>query len=348
MKHKIVLLLIVISTSLHASEDLSHITDAGGTVYFDYDAESGYQYMGAANAHPGGGYFSHMGGVVTKPDGTGCSDTDSYHNTVRSNETAAQDAVAGSQYALKTPYDGDCTGESSSRDITRISLGDDKTEVYVRWYQKFTGEWNSANNQHKFMKFCGNDYNGTTNGYMTSAHFSFSGGSKSWRAIAMNNRDGQFSEYGDYCDDWESGRPEIEVYQTQAGAGTHWAWDDINNGIDNGNDGETIFTTNRWYCIEIHVKMNTNDQTADGVLEAWVDGTKVFSLSNYKYYVTGQAAFGVGYLEFQHIYYVRSATDQPTYMDNIVVSNKYIGPLTAPQTGGSSGISCSGCGGAGW
>lgn len=347
MKYKyigIVIIGIFISTACFSAEDLSHITRAGGTVYFADDFESGYQYLGAANAHAGGGYWSLLGGSIDGDEGTGCSDTGSYHNTIISNDASAQGAVSGSQYSLKTPYDGECTGESYSRDTSILDLGSgdngaDKTEVYVRWYQKFTGAWNSSTVQHKFTKFCGNSYNvpSGSNTYMTSAHFSFGPGTEYWRAW-VNNYNGQFDKFGGYFDDSDEGW----IYQTEAHSGS-WGYDDINNGIgDGGADGESIFQVDTWYCIEIHVKMNSSDEAYDGELEAWVDGVKVFELKNFQYYTTGQTPYGIGYIEFQHIYYIRTATDQPTYMDNIVVADTYIGPMgsgSTPASRSRSGVS---------
>ncbi len=347
MKIKIISLILVIiffgMQHVDAAEDLSHITNTGGTVYFADDFESGYQYLGSENAYPGGGYWAWLGGNYSKPEGTGCSSTTDYHNTVITNEATASNAVSGSNYALKTPYDGDCPNESYSRDTTILDLGAgdngvDKTEVYVRWYQKWVGEWNSGSVQQKFTKFCGNAYS-TINGYMTAAHFSFGPYGESWRC-AVNNYNGQFDWMGGYCDD----NDEIWMYQTEAASG-NWGWDSYNNEIINGSDGEFTFETGRWYCLEIHVKMNSDETASDAVLEAWIDGTKVFGLTDFQYYTGNQTSFGVGYLELQHIYYDRSLSDQPTYMDNIVIADSYIGPVntvsdvTAPSS--PSGISIS-------
>ena len=43
---------------------------------------------------------------------------------------------------------------------------------------------------------------------------------------------------------------------------------------------------NRWYCIETHEQMNTPD-VANGIVEAWVDGVKVLSVSDVKWRNTG-------------------------------------------------------------
>lgn len=323
-----------------AAENLSHITNAGGTVYFADDFEGGYQHLGLANVHAGGGYFSYMGGPVTRPEGTGCSSVAEYHNTVISQDVASQGAVAGSYHALKTPYDRDCPGESSTRDITVITIPP-SDELYIRWYQKWTGEWNSGSVQQKFTKF---NFNG--DGGTNAMHFSFAPYSKVWRNF-MPNVEGKFNKDGVTRNDW------VWVCETPEAAGSVYegvnrSYDDINNGLGEGaTDRATEFETERWYCIELHFKINSDANTVDAVSEAWVDGNKTFEVNNFKFYPNSSRneKFSVTNLELQHIYYDRTLSDQPTYMDNIVIADSYIGPVntvsdvTAPSS--PSGISIS-------
>jgi len=60
-------------------------------------------------------------------------------------------------------------------------------------------------------------------------------------------------------------------------------------------------------------------------MEAWVDGNKVLGIYNFKWYT--DAIYGVDYVELQHVYYNRPPSNDATYMDNIVVSDSYIGPV---------------------
>ena len=304
-------------------------SDVSAEIFFSFDGESGYQYLGATNAHPGGGYFAHLGGNVNGAESVlpnPCSnrDTSNYHYTVLSNEPEAQGSVNGSQYSLKTPYAGYCNDESFTRDTTTIMLNSPIEEYYIRWYQKWTGSWNNANVQQKFTKF----YNPSYLSYST-AHFSFAPNSNVWRNY-MINLEGRFDMNG------IPHAANVWIYETEEGAGNQYvgvarAWDDINNGIGPGGaDAQFVFETDEWYCIEIHSKLNSDANTADAVLEAWVDGIKVFEVKNFKYYNDLLNRIGTNAFELQHIYYNRATNDnQPTYMDNIVVSDEYIGPITA-------------------
>jgi hypothetical protein len=87
---KLAIYALILCPAPALAEDLTHYVS---TVYFNCDFESGYQYMGAGNAHAGGGYFSHMGGSIARPEDTGCSDPNNYHNTIISSGSDAGGAV---------------------------------------------------------------------------------------------------------------------------------------------------------------------------------------------------------------------------------------------------------------
>jgi hypothetical protein len=293
---------------------LSSLVEA--TVFFSFDGESGYQYMGSGSPHPGGGYFSHMGGLISGPEATQCSDAvGTYHHTILSNDAAAQGAVSGSQYALKTPYRAGCPDESFLRDTTTITLAAPLQEYYMRWYQKWTGNWFEATFQ-KFFK--PKDSGGVT----CPGQFGFSingpGPGHNSLFAAIRNIEGHFDKDG------VTRNPVVEVSATMlwpvTGPGpTSMAYDD-----DETTTSEFVFAVNTWYCIEVHVKINTSGNS-DGLMEIWVNGNKVLGIYNYKWY-TG-TIYGVTSFEMQHVYYDRDAIDEPTYMDNIVISDSYIGPF---------------------
>lgn len=326
LNHKYFIVILIFSLGL-----FSYSQFAMAVTYFEWDGESGYQYLGAGNAHSGGGYFSHLGGSVSGAEGilpNPCSsrDTNNYHYTVNTNETDAQSSIFGSQYSLKTPYTGYCNDESFTRDTTIIQLNENKDEYYIRWSQKWTGNWMNGNVQHKFTKFT--EIGGSDE--VSAGYFSFSPNGRNWRC-RVPNLENRFDMNG------ISHASVVWVYASEDGAGSQYvgvnrAWDDINNNV-NGEDGEFYFETDRWYDLEIHAKMNSNSQTADAELEAWVDGEQVFGVYNFKWYNQPEDEYGIGNFELQHIYYNRATNDnQPTYMDNIKISDSYIGPVSSSDT----------------
>lgn len=283
-------------------------------VYFEFDGESDYQYMGLANAHPGGGYFSYMGGNVFRLDSLdSCAgDTANYHYTILSSDLAGQSATSGSQYSLKTPYLGSCPNESFTRDTTIVSVLD-SSELYVRWYQKWTGDWMSGSVQQKFTKF----YNPNTPNSL-AGHLSFASDSKVWRNF-MPNLEGHFDKDG-------VTRYDGNIWINASDTGGNYTG--VNRSYDDDPDTSNFeFEPNYWYCLEIHFRINSDPAISDAIFEAWVDGVKVMGVYDFKYYNLPEAYFTVNTLEFQHVYYNRTATDQPTYMDNIVVADEYIGPV---------------------
>lgn len=300
------------------------VKQANATTYFSWNGENGYQYMGSENAYPGGGHFSRMGGNVSMPAGiygaSNCTpDTDNYHYSIISDDVAGQGSVPGSLHSLKTPYLGVCPNEAFQRDTTVITTPI-LYEGYIRWYQKWTGPWPGRTVQQKFTKF----YDGTATGSGDpTVEFTFEANRQQLTAF-MRNTEGHFNKDG-----VTRSAGSLWVHASSVGAGTPYpgqnrSYDDYNNGINNGADADFLFGPDRWYAIEIHWKVNTDANTSDGVLEEWVDGVKVFGVSNYKYFNTGARPY-INTFELQHVYYNRSTSDQSTYMDNIKISDTYIG-----------------------
>lgn len=318
MKKTTFLLLHIVFVSLFT------VTSSNATIFFEFDGESGYE--GLRMPHPGGGKFTHLGGKVGGQEGTGCSDPGTYHNTILSGEPAAIGASDGSLYSLKTPYSGACPDESFTRDTTIVSLNENKSEIYVRWYQKFTENWNSASVQHKFTKFTPIGSLAMNDNYAT-AYFKFSSGKNPFQGRIINV-EGQFNTA-------DIDRYSVcSIYMTEGGAkgqysGVNRYWDNYNNKLGpNESDLEFNFIYNVWYSIEIHAKVNSSATQNDAILEMWVDGKKIFYLDNFRFYGPNNNVIpGIGTFEFQHIYYERSNSDQPTYMDNIVIADRYIGPI---------------------
>lgn len=115
------------------------------------------------------------------------------------------------------------------------------------------------------------------------------------------------------------------------------------------NPGGVILKQGQWYCIEIHIKMNTWDPTgatpaaADGIIEAWVDGRKVFSKTDFQWRSNPPAASALSATEvvpfanigvlsawFNNYYgglYQFPTTDWHIYYKDIAIGTSYIGPM---------------------
>ncbi len=315
-----ILFIIFIYSSVFAAEDLSGYS---GTVYFAWDGEAQ-----SFTADDGTGELYYAGGYVDKIAGGGCDSVATYYNSIISTETAARSAVTGSSYSLKTPYNAECSGESFQQDVTIIALASDVPEVYIRWYQKFTNTWQSGT-QHKFTKFTDKNHVGEdeyTTGYSTFQ------GPTSVLSQTFNMVNGQF------------GVDKVRMWAVDPEYSISFA-DEINNGFSNfptctGTDANFVFQTGTWYCLEMHIKNNSNSSTADAVYEFWIDGHLYMKQTGFKYYDGTYTIPGIGSFEMQHLQQNRAANDEPAYMDNIVIGSSYIGLFggsTSPSTANITG-----------
>lgn len=316
----ILLCWILLPCRLMATENLTHITQSGGTILFAEDFED--DVMTEDDWPDSPGYLYWVGGPVAGREGDGCETGTGRRNNSIDTAPIAADAVPGSTRSLKTPYPGACPDYNYTRESTQIKLPGPVREYYIRWYQKWSGSFQKTK-QHKFTKF----YNAAKPVGSLTAHFSFEGPDAKNLANFMYNYDGQLNKDGLAFADkvWvEFAKDTRSRSNDQA-----YSYDDIENGIKG--DGEFDFDLDRWYCIEIHSKLNSDEDTADGLVEMWIDGKLVFGKYNIKHFNAANAHDGTNIFELQHIYGTRSSADQPTFMDNIVIADSYIGPVGSPS-----------------
>jgi hypothetical protein len=86
------------------------------------------------------------------------------------------------------------------------------------------------------------------------------------------------------------------------------------------------FQKNRWYTLEYHIKLASNNT---GILELWVDGVKAYSTQR----ATCSSCPDMGYIMIMG--WMNPADSQTGYyeIDNVVMSRSYIGPPTQQSTG---------------
>ncbi len=287
-----------------------YTTNGHSTVLFEADFEDGtVPYLGSGNPHPGGGYIFWLGGKTSGPAGDGTQNPNEYHNVILDNSADAQNSVAGSGYALKTQYRAG--NAYSFQKNTTIILFPETSVVYIRWYQKWSRDWVWPTDQQKLCKIL-------KHGEWTQ-NFKVGGGHN---YIGLTHISPGQSFPPRYY--------ETYVYSRFAGRRTNYRQSDsINNGVGiAGADGNFGLDTNRWYCIEVMVKANTPGEL-DAEYKYWIDGRLVFGLYNTD--ARSQYTTGVNTVELQHVYQLlgggHTTVDMPTWMDNIVISTEYIGPI---------------------
>jgi hypothetical protein len=107
------------------------------------------------------------------------------------------------------------------------------------------------------------------------------------------------------------------------------------------------FDTNKWYTVEFRYKLSSGNGQKDGTIEAWIDGTKIYSASDLETCtnsgISGDCS-GLGYVWVGAYHNNNDSTDWDgqQVIDNLVISRSYIGPprggaSASPQSPSSDG-----------
>ena len=106
------------------------------------------------------------------------------------------------------------------------------------------------------------------------------------------------------------------------------------------------FNTGRWYTFEFRYKLSDAGQP-NGLIEAWIDGTKIYHLANLPTCGSGLgdcSGIGALYLGAYHNGIDPTTWDGQQVVDNLVISRAYIGPpneVVDPPTSQDAGVQSS-------
>ncbi|MEQ9065894.1 MAG: hypothetical protein RLO18_04175, partial [Gimesia chilikensis] len=87
--------------------------------------------------------------------------------------------------------------------------------------------------------------------------------------------------------------------------------------------------TNRWYSVEQYVRLNTPGR-ADGELKAWVDGRLVLDREGMEFRKTSELKIENAWFNVYHGGVAPAPAEMTLYIDNVVISREYIGPMVIP------------------
>ncbi len=87
-----------------------------------------------------------------------------------------------------------------------------------------------------------------------------------------------------------------------------------------------LLETDRWYCIEQHIKLNTPGKK-DGVLRAWVDGRQVLERNTLRLRDLPDIHIEELWMNFFHGGTAPAVADMVAYVDALVIAKRYIGPM---------------------
>lgn len=99
--------------------------------------------------------------------------------------------------------------------------------------------------------------------------------------------------------------------------GSVWRWDREDLGV---------LERNRWYCIEQYLHLNS-PRVPNGEIRGWIDGRLAFEKSDIKFRNTDKLRIEKIWFNVYHGGKEPAQSDDHLFIDNIVIADRYIGPL---------------------
>ena len=201
---------------------------------------------------------------------------------------------------------GEVTGMNVNFRFDSLAEGEPE-EMYFRYYLRLGENWNPTKEGGKLPGFAGTYNRGGWGGRRSN-------GVNGWVA------QGSFLRWRDSSSPLNGFRGiGSYVYHVDMNGnyGSSWGW----------NRGYTgVLQKNRWYCVEQYVRMNTPGRN-DGVLRSWVDGLLAFEKVDLRFRDVSHLKIEALWMNVYHGGTTPTDADLSLYIDNLVVSREYIGPV---------------------
>ncbi len=195
--------------------------------------------------------------------------------------------------------------------------GSEPEEIYFRYYVRIDDGWNPT---------YGGKFPGISGTYGVAGWGGRpSDGTNGWSAR------GGFHPTIPNNDNPLSDTVPVGHYVYHADQGTQWGdnvlWQDGYLGF---------LEKDRWYSIEQHLVLNTPGVN-DGVLETWVDGRLAYRETDWRWRDTSNLKVEQIWMNVYHGGSAVPDKDISLYIDNIVIADSYIGPMTGAPCAPTSG-----------
>ena len=201
-------------------------------------------------------------------------------------------------------------GENSSMSVIykfADKIGEEPEEIYFRYYLRFADDWNQTVFGGKLPGISGTYGAAGWGGRKPDGTDGWSARGTYFLSISGDNPLSGTHPIGTYC-----------YYADQPGTyGDTWAWNKEYKGF---------LSKNRWHCIEQYVRMNTPGDH-DGIIRAWVDGRPAFDKEDIMFRTVDSLKIEQVWMNVYHGGTAVSPYDQHLYVDNVVISRQYIGPM---------------------
>jgi len=178
-------------------------------------------------------------------------------------------------------------------------------EAYFRYYIRLGDDWDQTISGGKLPGFAGTYNRAGWGSRKPNGKNGWSARGRFLKTLQVNNT--RINPIGSYL-----------YHVDQAGYyGSIWTWEKGEGGL---------LKNNQWYCIEQFIKLNDINKR-NGELKAWVDGRLVFEQKGLRFRLSEELKIEEVWFDFYHGGMALSPQNQTLFMDNLVVSRKYIGPL---------------------
>jgi hypothetical protein len=265
---------------------------------------AGYAYDQGIADHPDVHLFSDFETADWGDDWTFGSDHSNL-DTVLSDPTRQFEALQGMALRVKLA-EGDHFGMNLVFDCSD-ELGYEPEEMYFRYYLRFGDDWNTLDDG-KMPGFGGTYGRAGSGGRPSDGTNGWSARGSYSEVLPPGNPLGGTIPMGHYVYhvDMEGDYGDVDLWQR---------------------DYRGYFEKNRWYCIEQYIKLNTLGQN-DGILRSWVDGRLAYERTNWRWRDVDSLKIERIWMIVYHGGPVTAPQDSHLYIDNVVIADRYIGPIT--------------------
>lgn len=184
--------------------------------------------------------------------------------------------------------------------------GEEPEAIYLRYYLRFSDSWEPG-------------YGGKLPG--TAGTYGVAG----WGGRPVDGTDG-WSARGQYRVSAPQGNP-FEGYTTIGNyvyhADMEGQFGDNESYLDHCGG---VLAKNRWYAVEQYVQLNTLGEN-DGIIRAWVDGRLVEEKTDWRWRDVDTLRIEEVWMNVYHGGTATAPQDLVLYIDNVVVSHAYVGPM---------------------
>jgi hypothetical protein len=197
------------------------------------------------------------------------------------------------------------------RYLFKDKKGSEPEEIYFRYYLRLGSTWNQTVDGGKMPGMAGRYGKAGNGGAKSDGYNGWSTRGSFYPSPSAANPLAGLHPIGTYC-----------YHADQKGP--------FGDGIGWDMDYRGFVRANRWYCVETYVKMNSIDGKEgrrDGILRGWVDGRLAVDRTNLRFRHVDSLKIEEIWLNVYHGGTAPCPHEQHMYIDNIVVSKKYIGPI---------------------